>query len=245
MSLPPGRWLHAHERERLRADQPHAVELAAAAQHLAEAQVVGRGADQAAAARRRARRREEVARLRGRERARGRAHVAVGEARDASLRARGSRVVHAERLRGCGVRTNSSNGMPRGEGHEVADDVGRDAVVPRAARRELERHAGQPLDQRFEALGLEGVEAKLAVRGVDVGAVLKAVGKARGVAQQVDARASAHRPAASLNAPGCPARYTVRSRHDGIHFATGSSSAMRPSSTSIMSAMLVTGLVIE
>jgi hypothetical protein len=48
-----------------------------------------------------------------------------------------------------------------------------------------------------------------------------------------------------LKAPGCPARYTVCSRHDGIQRATGSSSEMRPSSASIISAMLVTGLVIE
>ena len=68
----------------------------------------------------------------------------------------------------------------------MTDDVGRDAVVPRGAGRELERHAGQSLDQRLEALRLEGVEAKAAIRGVDVGPVLEPVGQARRVAHQVD-----------------------------------------------------------
>ena len=61
------------------------------------------------------------------------------------------------------VRTNSSNGRP---------------------------DASESLDQCLQALRLEGVEAEAAVRGVDVGAVLEAVGQARRVAHQVD---DAHR----------------------------------------------------
>jgi hypothetical protein len=67
-------------------------------------------------------------------------------------------VVHRERRED--ARANELvERQPRREADEVADDVGRDAVVPRGTRRELERHAGQPLDQRLEALRLEGVEA--------------------------------------------------------------------------------------
>jgi hypothetical protein len=46
-------------------------------------------------------------------------------------------------------------------------------------------------------------------------------------------------------APGSPDTKTPRSRHEGMNRCTGSSSATCPSSTSIMKAMLVIGLVIE
>ena len=47
------------------------------------------------------------------------------------------------------------------------------------------------------------------------------------------------------NMPGAPATYTPRLRQAGMKRCTGSSSATLPSSTSIMKATLVIGLVIE
>ena len=52
-------------------------------------------------------------------------------------------------------------------------------------------------------------------------------------------------PGGVPGSPPPPATYTPRSRHDGMKRCTGSSSATRPSSTSIMKATLVIGLVIE
>ena len=85
----------------------------------------------------------------------------------------------------------------------------------------------------------------LAIGGIDIGALLEAVGEARGVAQQVDDQ---HRPRRRPGQEGrirCRPANTPRFFHSGMYLWTGSSSATRPSSTSIMKATLVIGLVIE
>ena len=85
--------------------------------------------------------------------------------------------------------------------HQVAQHVGRDRVVPGRARRELQRHARQRIDEALQAVvARKGIELVGAIGGIDIGAVLEAVGQARGVAQQVD---HAHR---CVGWPGQPAR---------------------------------------
>ena len=75
---------------------------------------------------------------------------------------------------------------------QIADHVGGDRVIPGLARREFQRDLGQVLDHRLQRARLcDLADLLLAIGGIDIGALLEAVGQARGVAQQVDDQ---HRP---------------------------------------------------
>ena len=94
------------------------------------------------------------------------------------------------------------------------------------------------VDHGVQRAGLDDLADLLfAIGGIDVGALLEAVGEAGGVPQQVDDQ---HRPRGGLvrNAGAVPAWNTPRFFHSGMYLCTGSSIATRPSSTSIMKATL-------
>ncbi len=128
---------------------------------------------------------------------------------------------------------------------EIADHVGGDRIIPGLARREFQRDVGEILDHALQRAGLFDLADLFgAIGGIDIAALLEAVGQPRRVAQQVHDQ---HRPRRRLGqeAGPVPASNTPRFFHSGIYLATGSSSATRPSSTSIMKATEVIGLVME
>ena len=66
---------------------------------------------------------------------------------------------------------------------QIADNVGRDRIVPRLAGRELQRDIGQGPHHALEVAGqIDAADFALSIGGVDRGAILKSVGQARGVA---------------------------------------------------------------
>ena len=76
--------------------------------------------------------------------------------------------------------------------HQVAHHIDRHRVVPRRARRELQRDLRQLLDHRIEpALGVELGYVRPAIGAVHAGAVHEAVGQAGGMRHQVH---HLHRP---------------------------------------------------
>jgi hypothetical protein len=122
----------------------------------------------------------------------------LGEARGPGLVDKERRVAHAERHEDALVQELIET-LAGDLLDEVAEHVGRHRVVPRRAGRELERDACQRIDESLQpVVALEGVDLERAVRSVDVGAVLEAVGQPRGVAQQVD---DAHRRVGRLRQP--------------------------------------------
>ena len=70
---------------------------------------------------------------------------------------------------------------------EIADHVGGDRIIPGFAGRKFQRDFGQILDHGLQRAGLlDLADLFFAIGGIDVGALLEAVGETRGVPQQVD-----------------------------------------------------------
>ena len=183
-----GELVARHQPQRARAEQAHAVELAAAEQHAREAQVVRGARHEPAAAGEavgRAGRRD------GRRAAGGAARLRVGRVE------RGEPIVvglvgveagldHAERPEHA-RREELVERLAGDDLDDAAEHVGRDAVVPLAAGLEEQRQsrprlaAGREVHARRRA----PLEAGRAVEGVDGVGVVEAVGQPGGVGEQV------------------------------------------------------------
>jgi hypothetical protein len=131
------------------------------------------------------------------------------------------------------------------EADEIADHVGRDRIVPGLARGKFQRNFGEIRDHGLQCSRfLHLADFQFAIGRVHIAALLEAVGEARSVPHQIHDQH--RRDGGRVRKAGQkPAWNTPRFFHSGIYLWTGSSSAMRPSSTSIMKAMLVIGLVME
>ena len=75
---------------------------------------------------------------------------------------------------------------------QIADHVGGDRIIPGLAGRKFQRNFCQILDHRLQRAGLlDLADLHFAIGGIDVGALLEAVGQAGGVPQQIHDQ---HRP---------------------------------------------------
>jgi hypothetical protein len=172
-----------------RAEQPHAVELAAPAQHLREPVVVRRRRDEAAAALPALGRVQEqrahgvVARGPPRRRV---GRVQGGEPPGALLLHPEARVAHPERAEDP-LGQEGVERLAREHLDQPSQHVGGHAVVPLAAGLEEQRQAGPGVAARGEvAPGRRGpVESGGAIDRVDRMRVVEAVGQAGGVGEQV------------------------------------------------------------
>ena len=178
-----------HQLQGLAADHAPAVERATVRAHLTEAVIIERAGDEAAAARQQVRPPGPVrlgpavihdARLLG-----GVEGVAVGQPVGLVGRHLEEGVIHAER----GEDALAEIDVERPAGHALhhrAEHVGGNRVVPRLTRRELKRQLAEFGDETVQVVAaMPLAELLLAVGGVDIGAVLEAIGEAGSVAEQV------------------------------------------------------------
>ena len=157
-------------------------------QSSAEAVIIGAGGDEPAAARELRRRAEPGAAL-GRidhRHALARRHgVAVGQAVRLLRGHDEEAVLHAQRIEDTALEEGVEPHARHPLDHQP-EHVGRNRIVPRLSRREFERQLPQHLHHAVEVVRpVPLLDLRLAIGGVDVAAILEAVGEARRVAQQV------------------------------------------------------------
>ena len=166
----------------------HPVELAAVAQHLGEAVVVGRARHQAAAARQHLGRRQHglAPRVERHGGALGAGAVEGGQAILVRLGHREAGVGHAQRLEDV-LGQEAVERLARHHLDQPTEHVGRHRVVPLGAGLEQQRHRRPHVDRagQVEVGRAAPLEPGVAVHGVDRVGVVEAVGEPGRVGQQV------------------------------------------------------------
>ena len=95
-------------------------------------------------------------------------------------------VGHAERIEDA-LLEKLMERLARDLADEIADHVGGSRVIPGLSGRELQRKLRQVFDHRIERPLRQPLgDLQLAIGGIDIGALLEAVGQPGGVAQQID-----------------------------------------------------------
>ncbi len=203
-----GQEILAEQRHRLGAQEAHAIERAAAEQHPAKAQVVGRRRHQAAAAGFEVRRRRVGSGLRVVLKGQGTLGIGPitgGEALHLVRWAVEAGVGHAERREDALIQ-EAAERHARDRLDEIAEHVDGNGVVPRLARREEQRQFRQLRDHGVQpALGRHAGNGEVRVGLLDRAAGRRAVGEAGRMDQQIDD----------------PHRRLERRRLEGAALATG------------------------
>ena len=188
--------VHGHQLDGLAPQQPHAVQLAAIEDQAAEPHVVGGGADQPAAARGQRRRGREAAALRRVDLARlavAATHVIRREAAELVGGHEEVRVHHAER-RQHALAQEALEALPGDDGHQMAEHVSGDAVVPLRTGLRQQRQRRRLLDNLAQrCLRRLEIDAGLPIQRVHRRLVHEPIGQAGGVRQQVAEGDVAHR----------------------------------------------------
>ena len=178
-----------HQLQCLGAEDLRPIQRAAIDQHPAETVIIAERGGKAAAARLEAVLDHPAAFVALVEQLHLVARVIGVAIRDAVLLGRGHlevRVIHAERLEDAFFQ-HIAERLALDPLDDCAHNVGGNRIIPDTARIELERDGGHRSDEFFHrARALEIVDLFAAIGGVNRGALLKAIGEAAGMAQQID-----------------------------------------------------------
>ncbi len=187
-----GQVVARHEGQRLRPQNAHLIERAAVAQHLGEAQIVARRGNKPSAAREKSGL-HAIAACVGvidqRHSTVFTALIARGKSVPLFRRHKERRIPHIER-RENSLAQEFVQRLAAQDLDEVAENIGRDRIIPVLARREIERQFGQNVDP-FAERSVEALELPLPIGGIHRRAPLKAIGEARHVREKIPHR---HRP---------------------------------------------------